>query len=42
VTAAVIQLQTTAESLERLLNDLQTSGVMGAVTRKSDEVEVPQ
>jgi phospholipid/cholesterol/gamma-HCH transport system substrate-binding protein len=42
VTAAVIQLQTTAESLEKLLNDLQSSGVMGAVTRKSEEVEVKQ
>ena len=42
VTAAVIQLQTTAESLEKLLNDLQTSGVMGTVTRKSEEVKVPQ
>ncbi|WP_309091863.1 MlaD family protein [Phenylobacterium sp.] len=41
-TAALTQMQETAETLERLLNDLQTNGIAGSVTRKSEEVKVPQ
>lgn len=42
VTAAVIQLQTAAESLERLVNDIQSSpgGALGKPSAK--EVKVPQ
>lgn len=41
-TAALNQMQETAETLERLLNDLQTNGIAGSVSRKSEEVKVPQ
>jgi ABC-type transport system involved in resistance to organic solvents, periplasmic component len=42
ITNSVNQLQETAESLERLLNDLQQNGIAGSVSRKSEEVKVPQ
>ncbi|MGA0604702.1 MlaD family protein [Phenylobacterium sp. VNQ135] len=42
ITSSVSQLQETAESLERLLNDLQQNGIAGSVSRKSEEVKVPQ
>jgi phospholipid/cholesterol/gamma-HCH transport system substrate-binding protein len=42
ITQSVGQLQETAESLERLLNDLQQNGIAGSVSRKSEEVKVPQ
>lgn len=42
ITQSVGQLQETAESLERLINDLQQNGIAGSVSRKSEEVKVPQ
>lgn len=42
MTQAMSQMQETAETLERLLNDLQSNGLAGAVSRKSEEVKVPQ
>ncbi|ACG78441.1 ABC transporter, periplasmic substrate-binding protein [Phenylobacterium zucineum HLK1] len=42
ITASVSQLQETAESLERLLNELQSRGIAGSVSKRSEEVKVPQ
>lgn len=42
VTATLQQLNETAESLERLLNDLQASGIAGSISKKTEEVKVPQ
>lgn len=42
ITSSVNQLRETAESLERLINDLQQSGIAGSVSRRSEEVKVPQ
>lgn len=42
VTAAVIQLQTTAESLERLVNEVQSNPTGALGKGKAEEVKVPQ
>lgn len=42
ITAAVIQLQSAAESLEQLINEIQTGGAGAAVGKRSEEVEIPQ
>ena len=42
VTAAVIQLQSAAEALERLVNEVQSGGALGALSKEDEEVKVPQ
>ena len=43
ITAAVIQLQSSAEALERLVNDVQARGATGALAKPAaQEVTVPQ
>lgn len=42
VTTAVIQLQTTAESLERLINELQSNPTGALGKAKAEELKVPQ
>jgi phospholipid/cholesterol/gamma-HCH transport system substrate-binding protein len=42
VTAAVIQLQSAAESLERLVNEVQSSPTGALAKPKAEEVKVPQ
>jgi phospholipid/cholesterol/gamma-HCH transport system substrate-binding protein len=42
VTSAVIQLQTTAESLERLINEVQSNPTGALGKGKAEEVKVPQ
>jgi phospholipid/cholesterol/gamma-HCH transport system substrate-binding protein len=42
VTAAVIQLQSAAESLERLVNDIQSSPTGALGKAKAEEMKVPQ
>ena len=43
ITAAVIQLQSSAESLERLIDEIQAGGATGALAKpKAEEVKVPQ
>lgn len=42
VTTAVIQLQTTAESLERLINEVQSNPTGALGKGKAEEVKVPQ
>lgn len=42
VTSAVIQLQTTAESLERLVNEVQSNPTAALGRGKAEEVKVPQ
>ena len=42
VTAAVIQLQSAAESLERLVNDIQSNPTGALSKAKAEEVKVPQ
>jgi phospholipid/cholesterol/gamma-HCH transport system substrate-binding protein len=42
ITAAVIQLQTAAQSLEGLVNEIQGGGAMGVITKKGEEVKVPK
>lgn len=43
ITASVIQLQTAAESLEQLVNDIQSGGATNALAKpKAEEVKVPQ
>ncbi len=42
VTAAVIQLQTSAEALERLVNEIQSSPTGALAKPKAEEVKVPQ
>jgi phospholipid/cholesterol/gamma-HCH transport system substrate-binding protein len=41
ITQSVVQMQQTAEALERLVNDLQSGGA-GAALKRSKEVEIPQ
>ena len=42
VTAAVIQLQNSAEALERLVNEIQSSPTGALAKPKAEEVKVPQ
>jgi phospholipid/cholesterol/gamma-HCH transport system substrate-binding protein len=42
ITAAVIQLQSAAESLERLVNEIQTSPTGALAKPRSEELEIPQ
>ena len=43
ITAAVIQLQTSAAALEQLVNDVQAGGATGALAKpQADEVKVPK
>ena len=42
VTAAVIQMQSAAEALERLVNEVQSGGALGALNKEDVEVKVPQ
>jgi phospholipid/cholesterol/gamma-HCH transport system substrate-binding protein len=42
ITAAVIQLQNSAESLERLVNEIQSSPTGALAKPKAEEVKVPQ
>jgi phospholipid/cholesterol/gamma-HCH transport system substrate-binding protein len=42
VTGAVIQLQSATEALERLVNEIQSGGALGALSKDDREVKVPK
>jgi phospholipid/cholesterol/gamma-HCH transport system substrate-binding protein len=42
VTSALIQLESATEALERLVNEIQSGGALGALSKDDEEVKVPK